>query len=248
MSKPLLLLFLLKIALVVYMLSIFKQAVLIKEFGPYSGSVSIESVVSGGSTLTIPQFLKQISPRLTLIYFTLNIVMGIEVGLHYFERLEKKYVIFDSMGKYTLPGLLWRVYMFDLVYILTFSLLSGAIIGLPLHIYDLSGKWLLFGLASGALLFASWLAIFSLVIGFSRDRATGLLTYILISILLYFTGSFLGGKANLFDFTSFSAGITFSQYELFKAQIQVYPIEIMTLLLVVGIVSAALGVSRYEAK
>ncbi len=239
----------LKFTLIAYLLYTFKQATILKNLGPYTGTFPIHEILNANIALTLASYIKTIDLKVTLISFFISLIIGIESNIYYFDRIEKKYAVFDSMSRYTLTGYLLRVYLFLAYYVVLFSLLTGTLAGIPLHVYSLSSKWLLFGVFSGLLLFLIWLSIFSLTVGIAKDKASGLVIYLLGSFLMLFIENLISKNySSLYDFISFSTSLISSKKDILMLGIKLYPLSHLIILISLGMVMLSWGIARYEVR
>ncbi len=247
-SRAVLLIFVFKIFFICYLIFVFKNVLIAEKIGPYPGFSGIPSkTFSSFDGLTLRDFVSLTSSKTTSVFFILSVLMGLESVLFYLDRLEKRYVVFDAMGRHTLRGLLARAYLFIFSYVLVFSLLTGLVVSLPLYLYGLSSRWLEFGLASGLLLFLTWFFLFTVTM-IVRDRASAIVIYIFGALFFFVFSNIIHGYANLYNFMAFSAGLVLPDIVLFRLHMSIYPLNLLVILDLIGVLILIWGVYSYEVK
>ena len=244
-SRPILVLVVSKFFILAYILFLYRSSIVLGIYGPYASTGGF-GAMGGLSALTVQRFIGDVAGKFGPVFFLLSLLMGIESSVHFYGMVEKKYAVLNAMGGETLQEHMVKALSFDSAYELVFSILAGFTAGLPVLAFGLDLNWILYSVLVGLGLFASWLGVFALIVGFARDRATGITGYLITSLLLYYATTAARGSGNFYNFTLLAAQHTVPWYTLYKTHLPGYPLIILLALTAAGLASAAWGVSRFE--
>jgi len=238
--------FIARIAILLIVIPMVNSIFIVKQYGPYSLLGSDEVFIPH---LSQAEILKNVNQLFEIFFFLVLLISGFDSLFFYLDRIEKRYIIFDIMARYSLGSYIKRLLGFLSYYNLVYYLLTGIYLGLILYNIGLGSMLisLKMGFIMGFGLFAIWIGCFYVSIGVAKDKTIGIMIYTIIAMALilyeiFSKSSGIMGLLNLASLYSLPANI------IVEASIEGYSLTSLLAFTVLGFIIGLIGVSRYEIR